>query len=78
MAAAQREQYVRYHDQIVPRAAEVERMAEDSYKLGQTGIAALLQALQATRDVRLRALQSALDFETALSDLERTVGSPLP
>jgi outer membrane protein, heavy metal efflux system len=78
MAAAQREQYVRYHDQIVPRAVEVEQMAEDSYKLGQTGIAALLQALQATRDVRLRALQSALDFETALSDLEGTVGSPLP
>ena len=78
MATSQREQYMRYHDQIVPRAAEVERMAEDSYKLGQTGIAALLQALQVTRDVRLRALQSALDLETALSDLERTVGSPLP
>ena len=42
-------------------------MAEDSYRLGQTGIAAFLQALQATRDVRLRALQAAADFQRALA-----------
>jgi cobalt-zinc-cadmium efflux system outer membrane protein len=78
VAEAQRQQYLRYRDQIIPQALEVEKMAEDSYRLGQTGITAFLQALQASRDVRLRSLQSAADFQTALSDLERAIGAPLP
>ena len=76
-ADAQREQYQRYRDAILPQAAEVERMAEDSYRLGQTGIAAYLQALQATRDVRLRAIDSAADLQNARADLERAIGAPL-
>jgi cobalt-zinc-cadmium efflux system outer membrane protein len=78
LAQSQWEQYVRYRDQILPQALEVERMAEDSYRLGQTGIAAFLQALQSTRDVRLRALQAGADFQHALADLERAIGTPLP
>jgi cobalt-zinc-cadmium efflux system outer membrane protein len=78
VADAQRQQYLRYRDQIIPQALEVETMAEDSYRLGQTGITAFLQALQASRDVRLRSLQAAADFQTALSDLERAIGAPLP
>jgi cobalt-zinc-cadmium efflux system outer membrane protein len=77
LAEAQRQQYVRYRDQIVPQALEVERMAEDSYRLGQTPITAYLQALQASRDVRLRAIQAAADLQNALADLERAVGAPL-
>lgn len=76
-ADAQRTQYLRYRDEIVPQALEVERMAEDSYTLGQTGIAAYLQSLQATRDVRLRALASAADLQNALAELERTIGAPV-
>ena len=78
IADAQRQQYVRYRDQILPQALEVERMAEDSYRLGQTNIAAYLQALQSTRDVRLRALQSAADLQTALADLDRAIGAAPP
>ena len=78
LAQSQWEQYVRYRDQILPQAQEVERMAEDSYRLGQTGIAAFLQALQSTRDVRLRALQAGADFQRTLADLERAIGAPLP
>ena len=74
IADAQRQQYLRYRDEILPQALEVERMAEDSYRLGQTGIAAYLQALQSSRDVRLRAIQSAADLQNALADLERAVG----
>jgi cobalt-zinc-cadmium efflux system outer membrane protein len=77
-ADAQRQLFLRYQTQIIPQAVEVERMAEDSYRLGQTGIAALLQALQATRDVRLRSLQAAADLYAALADLERAIGAPLP
>ncbi|HXD20999.1 MAG TPA: TolC family protein [Vicinamibacterales bacterium] len=77
-AQAQRELFVRYRDQIIPQAQAVEQLAQDSYQLGQTGIAALLQALQATRDVRLRSLDAIDQFQTALSDLERAIGAPLP
>jgi outer membrane protein, heavy metal efflux system len=77
VADAHREQFARYRDEIVPQALDVERMAEDSYRLGQTGIAAYLQALQSTRDVRLRAIQSAADLQNAVADLERAIGAPL-
>ena len=77
VADAQRAQYVRYRDEIIPQALEVERMAEDSYRLGQTGIAAYLQALQSTRDVRLRAIESAAELQNALADLERAIGAPV-
>ena len=75
---AQRQQYLRYRDQILPQALEVERLAEDSYRLGQTGIVALLQAFQASRDVRLQSLQIASEFQTTLGDLEHSIGAPIP
>ena len=78
VAESQRLQYLRYRDEILPQALEVERMAEDSYKLGQTGIAAYLQALQASRDLRLRSIQAAADLQSALADLERATGAPTP
>ncbi len=41
-------------------------------------MSALLQALQASRDVRLRALDSMAQLQAALADLERAIGAPLP
>jgi cobalt-zinc-cadmium efflux system outer membrane protein len=78
LAEAQRQLYARYRDQILPQAQQVEQTAQDAYQLGQTGIAALLQALQATRDIRLRALDAVSQFQIALADLERAIGAPLP
>ncbi|MEP6782682.1 MAG: TolC family protein, partial [Acidobacteriota bacterium] len=77
IADAQREEFIRYRDEILPQAVQVETMADDAYRLGQTGIAAYLQALQATRDVRLRFLQAEADLQTALADLEQAIGAPL-
>ena len=77
-AAGQRQLHLRYRDQIVPQAQQVEQLAQDAYQLGQTGIVALLQALQAAREVRLRALDAAALFQTSLADLERAIGVPLP
>jgi outer membrane protein, heavy metal efflux system len=77
VAESQRQQVVRYRDAIVPQALELERMAEDAYRLGQTGIAAYLQAVQSSRDVRLRSIQAAADLQNAIADLERAVGAPL-
>jgi cobalt-zinc-cadmium efflux system outer membrane protein len=78
IAEAQRLAYMRYQNEILPLAQQVEVMAEDSYRLGQTGIAALLQAMQSSRDIRLRSLQTASDFQDALGQLERAIGAPLP
>ncbi|HZF09957.1 MAG TPA: TolC family protein [Thermoanaerobaculia bacterium] len=77
-AAAQRQTVLRYRDQILPQAEEVERMAEDSYRSGQTGLPALLQAFQSTRDLRLKAIQAGADYQNALADLESAMGAPLP
>jgi cobalt-zinc-cadmium efflux system outer membrane protein len=78
VAASLGQQYLRYQTSIVPQAAEIEQLADDAYRLGRTGIAAYLQALQAAREVRLRMLQTAADFQSALADLERALGAPLP
>lgn len=75
---AQRQLYVRYRDEIIPAALQVEQLAQEAYQLGQTGIATLLPALQATRDVRLRALDAVSQFQNALADLERAIGVALP
>jgi cobalt-zinc-cadmium efflux system outer membrane protein len=77
-AETQRLALLRYRDEILPRAAEVERMAEDSYRSGQTDLVTLLQSLQAVHDLRLQAVQAGTDYQTALADLERAIGAPLP
>jgi cobalt-zinc-cadmium efflux system outer membrane protein len=78
IAEAQRLAYTRYRDVILPQAQQVEQLAQDSYQLGETGIAALLQALQASRDVRLRALDAMAHLQMTVADLERAIGAPLP
>jgi len=77
-ATVQREQYLRYRDEILPRSREVETMAEESYRAGQTGLVALLQALQAAKESRAKAVQAAVDYQVALAELERAaaVGPP--
>ena len=44
---------------------------------GQTGLPAYLQTLQAARELRQRAVQAGLDYQLALTDLERAMGRPL-
>jgi cobalt-zinc-cadmium efflux system outer membrane protein len=77
-AAAARDQALRFRNDVLPRAVEVEGLAEESYRAGETGLVALLQALQGTRDLRLRAVQAGLDYQVALAELEQAIGAPLP
>ena len=77
-ATAARDQLRRSTAESLPRAEEVERMAQDSYSSGQSGLVALLQALQFTRDVRRRNLEAGAEYQRALADLERAIGAPLP
>jgi outer membrane protein, heavy metal efflux system len=76
-AAAARQTLERYRSEILPASLQVEQMAEESYRAGQTGLPAYLQTLQAARDIRQRALQAGLDYQLALADLERAMGTAL-
>jgi outer membrane protein, heavy metal efflux system len=76
-AQSARRQYLRYRDEIVPQLTTIESMAEDSYRSGQTNLSAFLQALQAAREVRLRATDAGLEYQAALADLERALGGPI-
>jgi len=76
-AAAARQAFDRYQNEILPASVQVEQMAEESYRSGQTGLPAYLQAVQSARDIRQRALQAGLDYQLALADLEKAMGTPL-
>ncbi|HZI93684.1 MAG TPA: TolC family protein [Patescibacteria group bacterium] len=78
VATGLHDQLVRYHDLILPEAAEVQEMAAESYRSGQTGLVTMLQAFASVRDVRLKAVQAGLDFQIALAELELAIGAPLP
>jgi len=76
-AASARQAVLRYQNEILPASLQVEQMADESYRSGQTGLPALLQTIQAARQVRLNALQAGLDYQVALADLERAIGTEL-
>ena len=76
-AAAAKQTVDRYLSEILPASQQVEQMADESYRAGQTGLPAYLQTMQAARDVRQRALQAGLDYQHALADLERAMGTPI-
>lgn len=76
-AAAARQSVERYQNEILPASLQVEQMADESYRAGQTGLPAYLQTVQAAREVRRAALQAGLDYQLALADLERAMGTPL-
>jgi len=78
LADARGRQYASYRDRILPAAAEVESMAEESYRSGETGLMAMVQSITAVRDARSRAIEAGLAFQEALADLEQATGAPLP
>jgi outer membrane protein, heavy metal efflux system len=76
-ATSARQALLRYQNDILPASLQVEQMADESYRSGQTGLPALLQMIQAARQVRLNALQAGLEYQIALADLERAIGTEL-
>jgi cobalt-zinc-cadmium efflux system outer membrane protein len=76
-AAALQDQAARFETAILPRAREIEAMAEDAYRSGQTGLVALLQTIGTAREIRTRAIEADRAYQLAVADLERAVGVPL-
>lgn len=76
-AAAALSQVTAYNRDMLPLTQQDEAFAQDAYQSGQTGIDALILALQRSRDRRLAGLQSLLDYQNALADLERAIRGPV-
>jgi cobalt-zinc-cadmium efflux system outer membrane protein len=76
-AAAAREQMVRYETQILPLVVQLEQMTQEGYAAGQTPLVQVLTAQQQTRESRLNGLKAGLDYQMALADLERAMGTRL-
>jgi cobalt-zinc-cadmium efflux system outer membrane protein len=76
-AASAATRYATYQRDILPLTQQDEAFAQDAYQSGQTGLDALILALQHARERRLAGLQAALDFHDALADLERAITGPI-
>lgn len=74
-ATAARDQITRYENDILPNLVRLEQGVQEGYAAGQTPLITLLATLQQTRDSRLRGLEDAVAYQTALADLERAVGT---
>jgi cobalt-zinc-cadmium efflux system outer membrane protein len=74
---AQRRQVDAYRSTIVPAAAELASLAEESYRLGRNPVLALIEAQRALRDVRREYLQALLDLQSAVADLEEVIGAAI-
>ena len=73
-----RDQLTRYQTVILPLALEAERQAQAAYNGGQMSLPMLVQALMTARETRQRGLQAGLDYQHALTERERAIGSSLP
>jgi len=76
-ATAARERMMLYDTEILPAILDIERMAQDDYVAGQHDLVYLITALQGNKDKRQRGLQAGLDYQLALADLERAMGTRL-
>ena len=75
---AQRRQVEAYEQRLVPTAASLETLAEESYRAGRTSVLGVLEAQRNVRDLGREALQAALDLQLSLAELEDLLGTPLP
>jgi outer membrane protein, heavy metal efflux system len=76
-ATAARDQITRYQTSILPLALEAERQAQAAYNGGQISLPVLVQALVTARDTRQRGLQAGLDYQHALTELDRAIGASI-
>ncbi len=63
---------------LLPQAQQSFESAEAVYRGGQGDSLALLDALQSLLDVRVERERSLTRVETALADVERAIGGPIP
>lgn len=67
----------RYLQQAIPTSEQLTASADLGYKMGHTDINAVLDVQQRNILLRTQYLQSVLEYQLALNDLEQAVGHPL-
>jgi cobalt-zinc-cadmium efflux system outer membrane protein len=60
-----------------PLTVDVDRYAQASYSGGQTPLLGLIVLLQQTRDIRKGGITAGLEYQLALADLERAMGTTI-
>jgi outer membrane protein, heavy metal efflux system len=74
---AQRRQLEMYRATIVPAATELATLSEEAYALGRNPLLVYIEAQRALRDVRREYLQTLVDFQSAVADLEEVIGAAI-
>jgi cobalt-zinc-cadmium efflux system outer membrane protein len=77
-AGANRQHVDTFRQRLVPTATELEGLAQESYAAGRTSVLGVLEAQRSLRDLRLEALQAALELQASLAEMEELLGTPLP
>ena len=72
-----RENIIKYQNRILSDAEEVQKLAQESYQVGKTGLASVILAQQSVQQVRLGYLDAIVAYQGAWADLESAVGVPL-
>ncbi len=78
MLTAQETKVNLYQNKLVPASRQLERMAEESYRVGKTDILAVITALQNEQTIQQQYLQSLYTAQAAYATLEGAVGTALP
>jgi len=73
----QRKKIQSYQEKALSRSAEIARLTQKSYQVGETDIASALQAQQANVQVRNEYLDAIKAYELAYTDLEQSIGTTL-
>lgn len=66
-----------YQDHVLADSSEVARLARRSYEVGQSDINATLLAQQANFQVRSDYLNAVSNYQSAMTDLEQSLGEPI-
>jgi cobalt-zinc-cadmium efflux system outer membrane protein len=74
---ARRRQVEIYRQTLYPTASAILALAEESYRLGRATLLALLEAQRSFRDISREYLQSQLDLQMAIADLEEIIGASI-
>lgn len=73
----QRQKIQSYQEKALSRSAEIARLIQKSYQVGETDITSALQAQQANVQVRNEYLDAIKAYELAYTDLEQSIGTTL-
>jgi cobalt-zinc-cadmium efflux system outer membrane protein len=66
-----------YRKEILPGATEIEKLSQESYHEGKTGLLSAIDAQRNMHEVRLEYINVLMSFQTAIADLEQASGVEL-